>query len=538
MNTAEFLTIAASVVPDRVGLICEGHQENFAQLQERVLRLANALQALGLQKGDKVAVISLNSIPYVETYYAAAKLGLVFVPINYRAKREELIYMLNHSESAAVLVGERYLGLVNSLRDELKTVRHFIAYDARPPEMINYEDLLAQHPPEELFVDVEDSDPTILMYTSGTTALPKGVVLTHLAMSVYVTNTISPADPTAEEWEIQLLAVPFYHIAGATTMLSAVWGGRTLVILPQFDATAWLEAVQRYRVTHSFLVPTMVKRVIEHPDFNEYDLSSLRLLAYGAAPMPYEVLIQAIEKFRRWPNVGLMNAYGQTESTSTLTFLGPEDHRIPEEPGPEREKALRRLRSVGRPMPDVEVAIMDPQGNILPPGQEGEIVASGPRVMAGYWKREEETAEALKDGWLHTGDVGYMDEDGYVYITGRTKDLIIRGGENIAPGEIEAVLDQHPKVAEAAVIGVPDVEWGEEVKAIIIPKDPRDLPSLEELTAFVKGRLASYKAPKYYAFVSDLPRNYLGKVLKTELRKLYGEPKNEVALEAAPASQE
>jgi acyl-CoA synthetase (AMP-forming)/AMP-acid ligase II len=521
MNTAEFLMIASSVVPDRVAMVCQDQQRTYREVQERVNRLANALQSMGVGKGDRVAVMALNSIPYVEIYYACAKLGAVFVPLNYRAKQEELSYMCNNSESSVLFVGQRYLDLAAAIQPQLKTVKHLVCIDARPDGMPNYEDVLGAQDAEEIFTDVDDSDPTIVIYTSGTTALPKGVVLTYLGMSVYVTNTVAPADPAAEDVEVLLVSVPFYHVAGATTMLSSVWGGRKMVILPQFDPADWLKAVETHRVTHSFVVPTMLKRIMEHPGFDKTDLSSLRLVAYGAAPMPYEVVTKAVQKFK----CGLMNAYGQTESTSSLTFLGPEDHEIPEGPPEEREKKLRRLRSVGRPMDDVVVAIMDPQGNILGPGQEGEIVAQGARVMAGYLGRSKETAEAIKDGWLHTGDVGWMDEDGYLYITGRTKDLIIRGGENIAPGEIENVLQQHPAVEDAAVIGVPDVEWGEEIKAVIVPK-PGQQPSEEDLTAFVKERLASYKAPRYYAFVDELPRNYLGKVLKTELRKQFGEAKS------------
>src|SRR3990170_5967951 len=451
MNTSEFLMIAASVVPDRVALTCEGESRTFAQLQERVNRLANALQSLGITRGDKVAAMALNSIPYVESYYACAKLGAVFVPLNYRGKKEELAYMVNNSETKAIFVGERYLDLTASIRPQFQTVRHFICYDAKPEGMTSYEDLLAAHEPEELFVDVDDPDPTIIIYTSGTTAMPKGVVLTYLAMSIYVTNTVEPANP--ETHDVTLLSVPIYHVAGATAILSSVLGGRTLAVLPQFEPRAWLDAVQSHRVTHSFVVPTMLSRIMDHPDFGKSDLSSLKLIAYGAAPMPYETVTRAVDAFQ----CGLMNAYGQTESTSTLTFLGPEDHQIPEGPPEERERKLRRLRSVGRAMDDVVVAIIDPQGELRPSGQEGEIVAQGARLMSGYLGRHDETDEAMRGGWLHTGDVGWMDEEGYVFITGRTKDLIIRGGENIAPGEIEAVLEQHPAVAEAAVIGVPDV---------------------------------------------------------------------------------
>ena len=521
MNTIEFLQISSAVVPDREALVevgGQGKRLTYMEMYPAVVRLANALQGLGIEKGQKVATMSVNSADYVITYYACAMLGLTFVPMNFRAKDEELTYMLNASQAVAILVSDRYRAIVDRIRPTLESTQHYITYETAVADYLNYAQLIADASEDEAWVEIDDHDATIIIFTSGTTAMPKGVQLTYLDMTAYVTNQ-NPADPDIHD-KI-LVSAPFFHVAGATAMMLAIWSGRTLVILPAFSPEEWLRAADEEGATHAFVVPTMLKRIIEHPDFAKRNLTTLRQVTYGAAPMPYEVVRKACDVMNPI-GIGLINAYGQTESTATLTFLDADDHDLRTDTAVKE----KRLRSVGRPMPDVEIGIMSEANAILPTGKEGEICVRSPRVMKGYFKQDAETASAIIDGWLHTGDVGMVDEGGYLFITGRKKDLIIRGGENISPGEIEAALTAHPTIEEAAVIGVPDAEWGEVVKGVIVFK-PGATASVAELVEYTKGRLASYKVPQYYAVVGELPRNPMGKVLKNDLRKSNGEPKHE-----------
>jgi len=515
MNTSNFVSIPAQMFPEQEQLVFESVRLSYGELWERIQRTANALRELGVGRGDRVAVLQTNSHQYVEAYFAAAALGAVFIPVNYRAKLPELEHMIGSAGTKAVLVGERYLPLVRELAPRLPSVATYVTLEREVDGMVHLEALVERAPVELAEEEVDDDETTILMYTSGTTSLPKGVMLTFNDFTAYVVNSVELADGTPRG--AALLCVPLYHIAGATNVMTNMFSGRKLVLLRQFDAKQWLETVERERITHAFLVPTMVKQVIDHPDFERHDLTSLETLSYGGAAMPFPVVRRAIERFPR--GVGFVNAFGQTETTSTLTVLGPEDHRL-DGPPEEVERNLKRLVSIGRPLPDVEVRIVDDEGRDLPPGEVGELWVRTPRVMKGYSSKEGTSSPLQEDGWLPTRDMGWLDDDGYIFLAGRKDDMIIRGGENIAPAEVEAVLYSHPAVEEAAVIGVPDVEWGQRVAAFVVPRPGQTLDP-DEVIEFCRQRLASFKKPEIVRIVDALPKNQMGKILKKDLRTAF-----------------
>jgi long-chain acyl-CoA synthetase len=514
MNTANFVSIPASMFPDQEIVVFGSSRLTYGDLLGRIRRLAGSLRALGVERGDAVAALDTNSADYVTTYYAAATLGAVFVPLNYRAKPPELEYMISAAKIGALFVGGRYADLLERLRPNLPSLRSVISYGAERPGWIPFGELVAQG--EELEdADVEETDVSILMYTSGTTSLPKGVLLTHGDFTTYVTNTAELAD--GGDRGSALVSVPFYHIAGTAQMMTTMWSGRRLVVMPQFDPIEWLRVVQEEQITHAMVVPTMFKQLVDHAEFTRFDLSSLKNLSYGGAQMPLPVIRRGIERFPK--TVSFVNAYGQTETTSTLTILGPDDHRL-EGTQEEIEKKIRRLASIGKPLPDVEFRVVDDEGRELPPGEVGEIVIRTARVMKGYATESGAAMTALEGGWLRTRDMGWVDEDGYIYLAGRKDDMIIRGGENIAPAEVEAVLQSHPGVDEVAVFAIPSEEWGQIVGAAVVPKAGVALTA-EELTDFCKQRMASFKKPEKIVFLPELPRNPLGKVLKKDLKQQY-----------------
>ena len=515
MNTANFLSIPASLFPDQEILVFGSHRLTYGAALERVRRLATALRARGVGRGSSVATLATNSHRYVETYYAAAAVGATFVPLNYRAKLQELEYMIGRASPKVLFFGDRYLSLLRELEGRLPAGMSLVALEEGDGSLPVTEALLAESNPEGEDEEIEESDVSVLMYTSGTTSLPKGVMLTFGDFTAYVVGTVDMAD--GEPKGTQLVCVPLYHIAGATSIMTSVWAGRKLVLLPQFEAKAWLEAVERERVTHAFVVPTMLKQLLDHPDFARHDLSSLTNLSYGGAPMPFPVIRRALEAFPK--TCGFVNAFGQTETTSTLTVLGPDDHRLTGDSEAD-ERVLRRLRSIGKPLPDVEIRVVDEVGAEMPIGEMGEILVRTPRVMKGYAGDVEGGAKLEGDGYLHTRDLGYVDEDGYVFLVGRKDDMIIRGGENIAPAEVESVLQSHPAVEEVAVLGLPSLEWGQVVGAAVVLR-PGASVSPAELTEHCHARLASFKRPERIEIVEALPRNPLGKILRKDLREQF-----------------
>ena len=503
MNTCELLEISSSIVPDRTAVIFENQKFSYKEINQRSNILANSFSEMGIEKGDRIALLDVNSNQHIETYFAAAKLDAIYVPINYRLKEVELLKVLEAAKPKIVLFGNRYVKLIHNCIDKIQSVKKYISLGTTSGQFIQYETLLTNVNPEEVYPAHEDLDLTMIMFTSGTTGTPKGVMLSHESFTSYTLNNVSPADPDVKE--SNLLTVPMYHIAGIQAMISAIYAGRTLIIQKQFEPTEWLQLVQNKLVNRAMLVPTMLKTIIEHPNFTDYNLRSLEVITYGAAPMPVTVILDAIDKF---PHVKFINAFGQTESGATITALMPDDHKIE---GNDAEKALkiRRLSSIGKPLEDIEIRIVDENDNELKPGNIGEIIARGSRIMKGYWEQTNETSHTIKNN------------DGYLFLSGRSKDIIKRGGELISPAEIEEILQKHNSIIDCAVIGVPDDQWGEKILAIIVPADSNSA-NTEIIVDFCHENLASYKKPESVIFVDAIPRTPLGKINKQFLRDSYG----------------
>ena len=517
MNTTEFLTISAAIVPDRLAMIFEDSRISFEELQSRVNRLANALADLGVGAGDRVAMLQVNCNQYIEAYFATAKLDAVFVPINYRTREDELTHMLNDAAPKAIFAGGRYVSLVQHCSKNVESLQHFITLEDDVEGWHGYDELLESAEDFERFPEGDDDDLTMILFTSGTTSFPKGVMLSHDSFSSYILSTVTPADPFEEDTNI--LTVPLYHIAGVQSVMAAIFGGRTLLIQRQFEAKEWMELVEQEHATRAMMVPTMLKMLMDHPEFHEHDLSSLEVITYGAAPMPVPVIRQAIKEF---PGTYFINAFGQTETAATITMLPPEDHVL-EGDEEEIERKLKHLGSIGKPLDDVEVAIFDEDGHPVTLGETGEIAARGARLMKGYWNQEDATTETIRGGWLFTGDLGYQDEDGYIYLAGRAKDFIKRGGEMVSPEEVEQVIQSHEAVEEAAIIGVPDLDWGERVRALVVLRNGAQV-SEDDIAEYCRQRLASFKKPESVVFCEELPRNQMGKVLKRILKEEYSYP--------------
>ena len=509
MIVGDIITRNAHRFPDRLAVAFRDTRLTWRELNERVNRLSNSLLALGLRKGDRVVLFSKNSHQFIESWFAFAKAGLVGITPNYRLGGKELSYIIGDSGASAVIVSQENAETVRDIAPNIRDVKYFIGIGENHRLSVDYESMIRVGTPEEPDVQVDEEDIRLLMYTSGTTGVPKGAVWTHRSSITPYWDLIIAAHLQLDDTNLNVL--PLCLAGGNMTCMTFCFRGAATVVLEEFDPIKIFETIEKERATATTLVPTMIINLINHPDIRKYDLSSLRKIMYGSAPISNEILKQAMEVFKS----DFIQCYGATESNAFSGYLLPEDHLHDGS-----EKQVKRLASCGREAIWAEQRVVDGEGHDVKGDQVGEIIIKGEGVIKEYWKDPEKTRATIRDGWWHSGDMAKVDDEGYIYIVDRKIDMIISGAINIYPREIENVLYSHPAVKEAIVIGVPDEQWGEVVKAVVQLKDGMAATE-EEIIEFCKKNLASYKKPKSVDFIEQFPIGTGGKILKRAVREAY-----------------
>ena len=479
-------------------------------------RSANGIIAQGLKKGDRIAFLGKNSPAYFELIAAVSKTRTVVTPINWRLAGPELVYVLNDCKAKLIFADAEYCEVISELSNSLTLKPLLVCVDKSIDGHVSYAQWRSEYSDVDPRLDESADDDAVQLYTSGTTGKPKGAILTD--RSLLALRGQEPAD-VMQDWqryeqgETALLAMPCFHVGGTSFGLGIIHSGAHAVIIPEYDPNQVLTLIEKYRVSKIFMVPAALKIILDNPRIDDVDLTSLNYIFYGASPIPSELMRESIARF----GCGFVQMYGMTESGGTIVALPPEDHNL---------DGNKKMQSVGKPLWGVELKIIDDQGNTLAPGSIGEIATRSAKNMKAYWNLPQASKEALDhSGWLRTGDAGYLDEQGYLYIHDRVKDMIITGGENVYPAEVENAIYSHPDVSDVAVIGVPDRKWGEAIKAFVVLKPGVD-EDAQAIIDFSRTQIASYKCPKTIHFLDVLPRNASGKVLRRELREPFWEGKS------------
>jgi acyl-CoA synthetase (AMP-forming)/AMP-acid ligase II len=501
--------------PDKEAVIYEDTRLTYSELDERINRLSNTLLDLGIEKGDHITVLADNCSKYLEIYLGAARIGVVVTPLNVRLGDEELIHIINDSEAKAFFVGDGYEEKLMGIKDKLKGITRWISLDNHLDEFFDYEACLekssAIEPSRDKY-NIHENDMAVLMYTGGTTGLPKGVMLSH--RNIVTSGTQAAFAMGFDYNDSTCYVLPIFHVSFWPIYAIMLAAGKVCINRkPNLDAI--FQLIEDEKCTHMNLVPTIYGWMVDYPNIEKYDLSSLRILSYAGSPFPVEVLKKCIKKFGKKFGQG----YGATETTGApVSMLHWDDHFL-------EGRKSKYLASAGKAAPIARVKIVDENDNTLPANEKGEICCKGIHVMLGYWKNENLTREALKGGWYHTGDIGYIDEEGYIFMTDRMADMIISGGENVYPKEVEDIIYRHGAVKECAVVSSPDDKWGEIVQAVVVIREGESVTEEDIIEHCRKENLAGYKCPKRVAFWEMLPKSVVGKILKKDIKSKFWQGK-------------